>query len=143
MCKPEKCVIWTWIGATLLAFVPLALISLWLYHRPIIPRQWTLFFSFIWSSVLLIVLCLYLPLRQRHLHYAIDQEQVMVTSGVLFRKEHSIPLGCVRHVTLLQGPIERYTNTAFLLVRSTGGLLLLEGIPVTQAENWRNLLLAS
>ncbi len=63
------------------------------------------------------------------------------TTGVLFKVVHRMPVTSVRHVTLLQGPLERHFGTAFLWISGAGGWVMLEGLPLAQAEAIRAGLL--
>ncbi len=126
MCdKPSSRVLWSWWAALCLPLCLLTAAGLWLDTRLLylfIPL-------WVWCS-------LYLWLRRRRLRFAITDGYIRVTHGVWITTQRMIPLAAVRQVTLLRGPIERLCRTAFILVNSTGGYLLIEGIDCRQADIW-------
>ena len=138
--KPTPRLLWSWM--TLLAVVTLP--AVWL-------AEWLVrFFSphlggtaAIAGGVSALILGIwYLPRRRDSLSFALEKERVWVRSGVVFVTTRYIPVEAVRQVTLWQGPLERRWDTAFLLIRSTGGYLLVEGISRERAEVWRQRLLS-
>lgn len=132
--KPAPCVLWSWILLLIAAAIPttaaLAVAATYLPH-PWRGPLWTL-----WLSGLGITGGVYLPLRRRRMRFTLSEQGIEATVGVLFVTTRRIRLDAVRQVTLLQGPIERRCRTAFLLVSSTGGYLLVEGIGLATAESW-------
>lgn len=132
--KPAPCVLWSWILLLIAAAIPttvaLAVAATYLPH-PWRGPLWTL-----WLSGLGITGSVYLPLRRRRMRFTLSEQGIEATVGVLFITMRRIRLDAVRQVTLLQGPIERRCGTAFLLVSSTGGYLLVEGIDLATAESW-------
>ena len=126
MCdKPSSRVLWSWWTILCLPLCLLTAAGLWLD-----TRLWCLFIP-LWGW------CgLYLWLRRRRLRFAIADGYIRVTRGVWITTQRMISLEAVRQVTLLQGPIERLCGTAFILVNSTGGYLLIEGIDCQQADIW-------
>lgn len=131
--KPSPRVLWSWVTLTLLTAVPLIVGTILLLY---VQRRIAAIFAGIWSGLMLVILCVYLPLRRRHMSFALDEQRIGSTGGVLFVTSRRIPLDAVRQVTLLQGPVERLCGTAFLLVTATGGHLLIEGIDYDRAEDW-------
>lgn len=132
--KPADCVLWSWMVLLVIAAVPLtAAVAVLLPYLPLVWRGWL---WGIWIGVLLMVGCIYLPLRRRNLCFSLTENSVEITGGVIFRTTRRIRREAVRQVTILQGPIERRCHTAFLLVSGTGGYLLIEGIGLAQAERW-------
>lgn len=132
--KAAPCVLWSWVLVSLTAAVPLtALLAVAASYLPPVWR-WTLWAA--WGGVLFLFGCVYLPLRRRNLRYALTEDGIEVTGGVLIFTTRRIRREAVRQVTILQGPIERRCHTAFLLVSGTGGYLLAEGLPVARAEDW-------
>lgn len=139
--KPDRRVVWTWVLCALTAAVPPAAVSLWLLRWHTLPDAISTAFTALWGTLLLVTLTVYIPLRRRHMAYSLDDSHLCVWGGVLFRTEHRMPISSVRHVTILQGPLERRFDTAFLLVNGAGGFLLLEGLSMEQATAWRRRLL--
>ncbi len=141
--KPDKRVVFTWALAALFACVVPAALSLWLWRWQGFPEQLVMIFTLIWVALLVLTLAVYIPLRLRHAAYQLTEDQLIAVGGVFFRVEHRMPLEGIRHVTLMQGPLERRFDTAFLLVRGAGGAILIEGLSMEQATAWRQRLLTS
>lgn len=132
--KPADCVLWSWMLLLAVAAVPLtAAVAVAIPYLPALWRGWL---WLVWCGVFVVIACVYLPLRRRSMRFALTEDSVEVTIGVLFITTRRIRREAVRQVTLLQGPIERRCHTAFLLVSGTGGYLLIEGIDLAQAEEW-------
>ena len=136
--KPTPCVLWSWMLLLVTAAVPLtALCAFATAYLPTMAQRWT---WGIWVSLLALTAGVYLPLRRQNMRFSLTDGGVAVTAGVLWITTRRMHRDAVRQVTLLQGPIERRCHTAFLLVSGTGGYLLIEGIPLAQAEEWCRLL---
>lgn len=139
--KPDPRVVWTWVLCALLGAVVPAALSIWLWCWQVVPDWVGRGFTLLWVAALLLTLAVYIPLRRRQMAYSLDEDHLILWGGVLFRVEHRMPLTSVRHVTLIQGPLERRFDTAFLLVNGAGGFVLLEGMSLEQATAWRQRLL--
>ena len=126
MCvKPSPRVLWSWWA---ILFCPLGLLTaagIWLRPR--------LFYLFI---PLWIGCGFFLWWRYRRLCYTLSDGHLCATHGIWITIRRMVPTRAVRQVTLWQGPVERRCRTAFLWIQSTGGCLLIEGIPLTDAEDW-------
>lgn len=138
-CQPSPRVICSWAVLLLLpALTGCALVWLCLqYLQPSLALSGTL--------LTLIVTAvsggLYLPLRRKRLYFSLTEEAVTVSSGVVFRVCHQMPLEAVRHITRIEGPLERLNGIVFLSVSGLGGHLLLEGLERDQAAAWCSRLL--
>lgn len=132
--KAAPCVLWSWVLLALTAAAPLT--ALLAVAAGYLPPLWRRILWAVWAGVLALFGCVYLPLRRHNLRYALTDDGIEVTGGVLILTTRRIRREAVRQVTLLQGPIERRCGTAFLLVNGTGGYLLAEGLPLAQAEDW-------
>ena len=139
--KPDPRVVWTWVLCALLGAVAPAALSVWLLRWQALPNWVAGAFTALWGVLLVLTLAVYIPLRRRRIAYALEEDLLLVWGGVVFRVEHRMPLSGVRHVTLIQGPLERLFGTAFLLVNGAGGFVLLEGMLLEQATAWRQRLL--
>ncbi len=132
--KPIPCVLWSWMLALATAAIPLT--ALFAIGTAYLPHAWRFPTWVTWIGTLILLGCVYLPLRRRQMRFSLTDNGVEVTSGVLFITTRRMHRDAVRQVTVLQGPIERRCDTAFLLVSGTGGYLLVEGIALAQAEDW-------
>ena len=132
--KPSPRVIWSWVTLVLAVAIPVTVVHLWLLDR-FFPR-FSLAYLLATVVALLYLLLVYLPLRRRNLRFALGEERVTVTGGVVLITSRRMELRSVRQVTLLQGPVERLCHTAFLLVSATGGYLLIEGVDHARAQEW-------
>lgn len=138
---PSPCVLWCWEFYAAVAGLPAAALSLWLHRQTRIPALLTAGFTAVWVGCFVLLTAVYLPLRRRRLVYCVDDTRLTAHGGVLFRSRQDMPLTAVRHITLLQGPPERLFGVATLWVAGTGGWILLEGLPLEQAQAVRRRLL--
>lgn len=76
----------------------------------------------------------YLPLRYRSLAFQLTETELTVYSGILFRCKRTVPLRGVQYVTLIVAPPERLLQIGTLMVFVTGGMVLIEGIPLADAH---------
>lgn len=132
--QAAPCVLWSWRILALTAAVPLS--ALLAVATAYVPPLWRITLWVSWIGALMLFACVYLPLRRRNLRYSLTDDGIEATGGVLILTTRHIHCDAVRQVTILQGPIERRCNTAFLLVSGTGGYLLAEGLPLERAEEW-------
>lgn len=132
--KPANCVLWSWMILLAAASVPLtAAVAV---AAGYLPHPWRWWLWMVWGGFFIGIACVYLPLRRRSMCFALSDNGIETTGGVIFITTRHIRRDAVRQVTLLQGPIERRCHTAFLLVSGTGGYLLVEGIELKTAEDW-------
>ncbi len=134
MCeKPSPHVIWSW-GIAL--FIPLfILFGVGVWWTKQLPHPVLTLFVLFW--VVGILLCgIWLRLRRNGMRFSIKDGYICKTSGVLIHTKRMIAMDAIRQVTLLQGPLERLCRTAFIMINSTGGYLLIEGIDQRLAEVW-------
>ena len=126
MCiKPSPRAVWSWWTALSMIFGPLTVTGIRLLGR----LGYFLIPLWLWGGI-------YLWLRCRRLRYAVTDGYIYTTSGVFITTRRMIPIAAVRQVTLLTGPVEQLCRTAFILINSTGGYLLIEGVDRPQAEVW-------
>lgn len=139
--RPDPRVRISWaVYAMMLALIPAA-VSVLLFRLSFIPRWVAWAFTGLWLLLLLLLLTIYIPLRYRHARYSIGTENLCTVSGVYVVSHHHMALSSVRHITVLQGPLERIFGYAFVLVSAAGGWLLLEGIPAAQAHELSRCLM--
>lgn len=140
---PDPRVRWTWVLCACVPLLPAIAISVLLFNWERVSDEIAAVFTLLWAAVFLLTVFVYIPLRRRTVRYGLDDIHITVTGGVIFRTRQQMPLHAVRHVTLLRGPLERRFGTAFLWVAGAGGWVLLEGLPLEQAEAIRQRLLES
>lgn len=132
--KPAKAVLWSWIGLAAVILLPLTGLLGWLVWL-FLPEHLLILLA-LWSGILALFLGVYLPWRQRSMRFCLEEGEITVTGGVLVTTTRRMRIDAVRQITLLQGPLERRFDTAFLLISATGGHLLVEGIAQNRAEVW-------
>ena len=132
--KPSPRVIWSWVALLLAVVIPLTVVHTWLLDR-FTPRL-SVWYLIATAVALAVMLFLYLPRRRQSLGYALEEGRITATGGVVVTTGRRMELQAVRQVTLLQGPVERRCKTAFVLVSSTGGYLLIEGLDQDLAREW-------
>ncbi len=126
----------TRISVSLYALVPVpvaAVLSAALLRFPFLPSWVGWLFTVLWIAALFLYLTVYIPLRYRYACYCIGNTHITAVSGVYFLTTRQMPLSCVRHITIICGPLERRWGYAFAVVSGAGGWLLLEGIDRTEA----------
>ena len=89
-----------------------------------------------WS---LVMLAAWPPLAWRHYRYAVREHDLLVQSGVLFRRWSSIPLARIQHVDTRQGPVERMLGLSRLLVYTAAGVSADGSIPGLSDADTRRL----
>ncbi len=139
--QPDRRVMRCWIAYTIIAaLIPLTASAI-LFQLPKLPLWLPRTFTALWSGTLALLLSVYYPLRYRRMRYAIDKHAITAVRGVFFLSYQCLPLSAVRHVTTIRGPFERLTGICALFIRATGGQMLLEGIPVDDADKLMQALL--
>ncbi|MBQ4613189.1 MAG: PH domain-containing protein [Clostridia bacterium] len=131
---PDKRVQICWSVYTVSVTCVPATIGIWLTFIPSLPRWCAVSFNALWCALLLFLLTVYFPRRRKGLRYRVEQSGITVIGGVLTVTRRYIPLSAVRCVIALRGPLERAFGLSTLLVCAAGGRLLIEGIPVADAE---------
>ena len=90
----------------------------------------------LWSLVMVVV---WPPLAWRHYRYAVREHDLLVRSGVIFRRWSAIPLTRIQHVDTRQGPVERMLGLSRLLVFTAAGMSADGSIPGLGEEDTRRL----
>jgi membrane protein YdbS with pleckstrin-like domain len=90
----------------------------------------------LWYCVMAVV---WPVLAWRHYKYAVREHDLLVQSGVLFRRWSAIPLGRIQHVDTRQGPIERALGLSRLLVYTAAGMSADGSIPGLADEDVQRL----
>ena len=81
--RPSRRLFIVWmIYAVLVALLLSAASVAMTYIRPL-PQIYVYLFSAVWVAVWLFVVCVFLPLRFRHIAYALHEDRLEVTDGVL------------------------------------------------------------
>lgn len=130
--RPDARILWSWVAGGTLLLVPAAALTAFVWW-------WLDFLPAVLLSVAFLLgfggfISVYLPLRRQRMRFCITDEILAVLTGVFFQAHRQMPLSAVRYATVLQGPLERRFNTAFLWVAGAGGWLLIEGISYQQAH---------
>jgi membrane protein YdbS with pleckstrin-like domain len=106
-----------------------------------------------WSLGIAAATCLFLfglgrsllwpPLSWKAYGYSIREHEILIKSGVLFRRWTSIPFHRVQHLDTRQGPIERLLGLARLQIYTASGLSAdgsIPGLAQSTAEALRDSL---
>ncbi len=86
-----------------------------------------------------VMLILWPALEYRAFRYAVREHDLLVRSGVLFRRWSSIPLGRIQHVDTRQGPLERALGLSRLQVYTAAGMSADGSIPGLAEEDAERL----
>ncbi len=141
MKRPDKRVQLSWaLYTVVLAVIPAGL-SAALFYLSFLPRWIPITLLVLCGIAVLILLTLYFPLRYRRARYQVDDTAITVISGVWFKSRHTMPLTGLRHITVIQGPLEHLFGLAFVVFSAAGGLTVLEGVPIADAEEWSRQLM--
>ena len=82
-------------------------------------------------------------LEYRAFRYAVREHDLLVQSGVLFRRWSAVPHSRIQHVDTRQGPLERGLGLSRLLVYTAAGMSAdsnIPGLASEDAERLRDLL---
>lgn len=146
---------------------PLAPAARWLFHLQALARLalfWTpvvtvgvVAGALLWAVVpaivlggaflfLQFVLAIWWPfLTWQRWGWALDDEELLIGRGVLFRSLTAIPVGRIQHVDVRQGPIEQALGLARVIVHTASGLGgdgVVPGLEAEEAEALRDRLVA-
>jgi membrane protein YdbS with pleckstrin-like domain len=78
--------------------------------------------------------------------FAVSDELLVLSHGILFHEEKAIPVSRMQHVDLTRGPIERLFGLATLVVFTAGNegsAFRVPGLPVARAQDIRDQILAT
>jgi membrane protein YdbS with pleckstrin-like domain len=76
-----------------------------------------------WAAIVIFAACwawFWPPVRYRYTSYSVDDQGIMIRSGVVWRKVVSVPQSRVQHTDVSQGPIERSLGLATLIIHTAG-----------------------
>lgn len=139
--RPDPRVRFCWIIYTVFAAMVLSGVSAALFRLTILPPWMPRAFTLAWVIAVVLIATVYHPLRYRRMRYAVNEDTIMTSQGLLFTTYRRMPLSAVRHVTAVRGPLERLTGITTLLISATGGHLLIEGVPAEEADKLTQILL--
>jgi membrane protein YdbS with pleckstrin-like domain len=91
----------------------------------------------------LVLALLWPALEHAAYHFEVREHDLLVQSGVLFRRWSSIPLTRIQHVDTRQGPLERLVGLAQLQVYTAAGMSAdgsVPGLDQAEAERLRDAL---
>ena len=83
------------------------------------------------------------PLEYEAFRYRVRADDLLVQSGVIFKRWSSIPLSRIQHVDTRQGPLERLLGLSRLLVFTAAGMSAdgsIPGLATSVAESMRDEL---
>ncbi len=78
-------------------------------------------------------------LQYHHYRYSVREHDLLVQSGVLFRRWSSVPHSRIQHVDTQQGPLERWLGLARLAVFTAAGIHADSSIPGLSWEDAERL----
>ncbi len=102
--------------------------------------------NIVWAiSALTLLFTFYKALADVRKFYALRQQDISFTSGLIFKKTVSQPILRIQHVELKRGPIDRKIGLAKLQVFSAGGAMHtfeIPGLKLDDAESIRQFILS-
>lgn len=93
---------------------------------------WRLVMAMVWPA-----------LQYRHFRYSVRDHDLLVQSGVIFRRWSSVPHNRIQHVDTRQGPLERWLGLSRLAVYTAAGMSAdssIPGLATEEAERLRDTL---
>ena len=139
--RPDAHVQISWCLYSLFLTLLLGSLCATLFFLPFVP-DWVPIGVLLGLGILeLLLILLYFPLRYRQERYAVAEGVVTLVSGVWFANQRTLPLVGVRHITLVQGPLEHLFGLAFVVFSAAGGVVVLEGVPLADAQAWSRQLI--
>jgi len=91
----------------------------------------------------IVLALLWPPLEYEAFRYSVRADDLLVQSGVIFKRWSSIPLNRIQHVDTRQGPLERMLGLSRLLVFTAAGMSAdgsIPGLATDVAESMRDEL---
>jgi membrane protein YdbS with pleckstrin-like domain len=79
--------------------------------------------------------------RYRAWAWRIDEDELRIASGLLFRTDAILPFGRVQHIDIVRGPLERRYGLGSLVLHTAGtrsAAMLLPGLEIGEAETIRD-----
>lgn len=77
------------------------------------------------------------PLKWKRWRYSIDQNEIDLLRGIIFRKETLIPLSRVQHVDTRQGPLLRWFNLSSVTISTAATTHEIPGLDEVIADKVR------
>ena len=89
--------------------------------------------TFAWMGGALAQLLLYFPAKYLRLGYALDQQRLLLCSGVLYLHTAALPLAAVQTVRITAGPLQRLLGLRTVRAYAAGARLSVPGLPREEA----------
>ena len=118
------------IRLSLVALVP-AVVAAALFAPFSAPWWWI---NGSWIAVYLFGFVYYLPRFVSGYRYRLDERLLVMTCGVFYRFQYTMPLARVQYVLRSQWPTERLCGVATLVVHAAGGRIVLMHLDPAEAE---------
>ncbi|MEG3768331.1 PH domain-containing protein [Alteromonas sp. 14N.309.X.WAT.G.H12] len=112
--------------------LPAPLFAVSYYGLMVIPIMGTLLAVYQWFA-------------DKQIKYALREQDLSLTQGLIFRRLVSQPILRIQHIELKRGPLDRLAGLAKLQVFSAGGAghtFEIPGLPIAQAQKIRQFILA-
>ena len=107
---------WHWAVWAIIICVPQLILALGLAY----PAYLILGISFAVSAVIFILIRLYLPLYYKSLTYTLEDDVVVGTRGVFWKKRVTVPLRRVTNIDTTQGPVQRMFGLGTIHLQTAG-----------------------
>ncbi|MDT8322828.1 MAG: PH domain-containing protein [Bacteroidota bacterium] len=107
---------WHWAVWMIIVCVPLLILALGLAY----PANLVLGISFAVAVLIFILIRIYLPLYYDTLTYTIEDDLVMGTRGVFWKKRVTVPFRKITNIDISQGPVQRLFDLGTIHVQTAG-----------------------
>lgn len=81
-----------------------------------------------------VFLFIILPMWYRSVSYAIGPDEIIISSGVIFRNTTYVKIASVQYTATVKCPLSAYTSFNFLLINAYGGRLALMFLSLSSLE---------
>ncbi len=98
-----------------------------------VPPALLLFVGGVTFSALQVLL--WPPLAWKRFRYALREDDLWISRGVIFRQETVIPLNRIQHVDTRQGPLERLLGLSRVVIFTASGMAPDGGIPGLDSDS--------
>lgn len=135
---PQAKIVSVWRIVLLCAALPLAVLCSLVFEP---GSLWWIISSLLWALPFLFFYVFYFPLRHRRLSLQIEDNRMVMRTGVFYHIVRSVPFENIQFVGLRASPLHKYWKLATLTVVAPGGRMMMPGLDSAEAERLVGLLL--
>lgn len=135
-----------WLVDEILGFIVLTAIILvaWILSTYFFHLSWLNLIGIILLGLVLIALILgvlLIPYRFKFSRYEINETEIAIQKGFIFRETTFVPIVRIQHVEIEQGPLLRWQKLAALKIHTAATTHELAGLRLTEANDLRQKII--